>query len=233
MAKVTTVRFQQTLGAVAEGQVARPHRLQWASGATKNHPGMTNSSSFRLTARGTPSISLFMQTLPLDRKSPRQSTRCASSPEVPARPLDGAQGARRDREKAGNLAAILAELWAPPRARFGALARRLETLGQGLFRVGVEPLSRGVSLWSRLVRLLQLSRELMEMGHQPKRTAQGQDALRSGGPRKTHRLAALRRLSRRRERGRVGCTRRSASALRAPRRLSPRPVRIAGVSISR
>jgi hypothetical protein len=83
------------------------------------------------------------------------------------------------------------------------------------------------------VRFLQLSRELMEMGHQPTRSGQAQDPPRNGGPRKTHRLAALRRLSRRRERGRVGRTRQSSSVPRGTRRLSPRPVRIVGVSIPR
>ncbi|MEY4510771.1 MAG: hypothetical protein RLZZ450_2893 [Pseudomonadota bacterium] len=173
-----------------------------------------------------------MQTLPLDRKSPRQSTRTASSPEAPARPRDAPPPAARQGEKAGNLGAILAQLWAPPGAQLGALARRIELLGRGLLRVGVEPLAYSAGLWLRLTRLLRASRELMEMGHLAARDQQGQSP-RPVGPRKTHRSAVLRRFCGRRERGRVGRMRPSSSVPRSARRLSHRPARDIGVFIPR
>jgi hypothetical protein len=200
---------------------------------------MTNSSSFPLTGGVTTSIKVHMQTLPLDRKSPGQSTRAKSARATPARPRDAAASPAVERDKAGNLAAKFAELWAARGSRMGALARRLEELGRGLLRVGSEPLmysaGLGARLAAQLARLLRASRELMEMGHVPpaRRDQDARTPMRSH-PRKKHRLSALHRLCARHERGRVGRTRaaRTASMPRAARRLIERPVRSTSPSAS-
>jgi len=152
---------------------------------------MTNSSSFRLTVRVTAYISFLMQTLPLDRKSPGKSTRGTSTRVARERPSQGAARAAADGEKDAENDGDLAEFAATSSAPLGALAGRLEQLGRGLVRVGVEPLAYAAGLLSRL---LHASRRLMGMGHPPRPRQDGARADSRARPRrpvrKTHRLQA-------------------------------------------
>jgi hypothetical protein len=124
-----------------------------------------------------------MQTLPLDRKSPGQSTRGASTVGPRARPQTGVARGAKDGETDGTLAKFAAA----GRSPLGALARRLEQLGRELLRVSVEPLAYTAGLLSRL---LHVSRRLIGMGQRPRAR---QESLRPATRtrtrlRKTHRL---------------------------------------------
>jgi hypothetical protein len=159
---------------------------------------MTNSSSFPLTVRVTAYISFFMQSLPVDRKSPGRSTLDASPAVARERPHTGVERAAAAGEIYGNLAKFVAA----GRSPLGALAGRLEQLGRDLLRLGVEPLAYTAGLLSRL---LHQSRRLMGMGHRrrPRQDSLPKDNLPQDGlpqdspartrtrPRKTHRLQAL------------------------------------------